>query len=70
MNAPPPVNTTLSKLVGVAAILLGFAGLTVVGMMGFAGVAPQQPVAVAVLSIVAIAGGIWELSRKPPDQDA
>lgn len=69
MNAPPPVNTALSKLIGVAAILLGFAGLTAAGMLGFAGVAPPL-VAVTALSLVAIVGGIWELSRKPPDQDA
>lgn len=71
MNAPPPVNTGLSKLIGVAAILLGFAGLTVAGMMGFAGAMPplnpgSAAVVTAVLSVIAIAGGIWELSRKPP----
>lgn len=69
MDAPTRAKTALSKLIGVAAILLGFAGLTVAGMMGFAGAAPplnpgSAAIVTAVLSVVSIAGGIWELSRK------
>ena len=59
-----------AAMVGVIAILAGFAGLTLAGFAGLTGAMPGLSagaglIALLVMSVIAIAGGIWELSRKP-----
>lgn len=61
-----------SVFVGVVAILAGFVGLTLAGFAGFSGAMPGLGagaglIALLVMSVIAIGGGIWELSHKPDD---
>ncbi|WP_395646543.1 hypothetical protein [Terricaulis sp.] len=67
MAEPGPKHR--STAVGVVAILAGFAGLTLAGFAGFTGAMPGLDAGAGVIvlvamSIIAIGGGIWQLSQR------